>query len=73
MLESGEHETVKAGAHGLLGALAAVCLAYNVAAWVTRRERHLAINAVIYAALVGLEVRQVARHLEASCRETQRS
>ena len=72
VLASGEHEPLKAAVHGLLGGLAAVCLAYNAAAWVTRRERHLAINSVIYAALTGLEVWQAKRHMEAICRQTQR-
>ncbi len=64
MLAAGEHEDVKAGVHIALGTLALMCVAYNTAAWLTRREKHLAFNAVIYAALLGLELQQVRRHLE---------
>jgi hypothetical protein len=36
---------------------------YNVAAWMRRRERHLAINALVYAALTAWEQQHVAHHL----------
>jgi hypothetical protein len=38
---------------------------YNAAAWLARREQHLAVNAVLYTALTAWEQLQVARHLEA--------
>jgi hypothetical protein len=38
---------------------------YNAAAWLARREQHLAVNAVLYAALTAWEQQQVAHHLEA--------
>jgi hypothetical protein len=37
--------------------------AYNAAAWVRRRQSHLAINATIYIAAVFWEQRHVAHHL----------
>jgi hypothetical protein len=37
--------------------------AYNAAAWVRRRQSHLAINATIYVAAVFWEQRHVAHHL----------
>jgi hypothetical protein len=43
--------------------VAALCGIYNAAAWLSRRERHLAVNAVLYAALVVFERRHVAHHL----------
>ena len=43
--------------------LAAICGLYNAAAWLSRREQHLAINTVIYAALIALEQRHVAHHI----------
>jgi hypothetical protein len=41
---------------------------YNAAAWINRRERHLAVNALIYGFGVAWERRLVARHL-ATCRQ----
>jgi len=40
---------------------------YNAAAWFRRRERHLAVNAVLYAALTLWERQHVSHHL-AECR-----
>jgi hypothetical protein len=47
---------------------------YNAAAWLAR-EQHLAVNAVLYAALTAWEQVQVAHHLEALrlCQEASRS
>lgn len=56
---------MKMGVHaGALG-LALVCGAYNAAAWLSRRERHLAVNTVLYAALALWEQQHVAHHLAA--------
>lgn len=63
-LRAGEHEAIKAGVHIVLGTLAAVCTVYNAAAWLYRRESHLAVNAVAYGLLTALEVAQVQRHTE---------
>ena len=65
-LRAGELEPVKLGVHAVLGALAAVCTAYNAAAFIYRREPHLAVNAVAYALLTALETQQIERHREAS-------
>src|SRR5882762_1435267 len=48
MLDSGACEPMKAAVHGVLMATVAVCAAYNTAAWIKRRQPHLAINAVVY-------------------------
>lgn len=64
MIHPGEHEAVKAGVHGLGGLFAAVCLAYNVAAWCERKKPHLARNAVFYAGLTIWECVKVVHHLE---------
>lgn len=65
MLECGNCEPLKAGVHGAVLALAAVCAAFNTAAWLKRRERHRAINAILYAVTVWWERSQVTRHLTA--------
>jgi hypothetical protein len=65
VLESGRCEPLKATVHGVLLMTAAVCAAYNAAAWLRRRQRHLAINAVIYSAAVYWESVHVAHHLAA--------
>jgi len=63
ILKCGNCEELKIGVHaGALG-LFAVMGIYNAAAWMARRERHLAINAVIYAALIAWERQHVAHHL----------
>lgn len=61
--QSGKCETTKAVIHGALGVLSAGCFAYNLAAFAWRRKRHLAFNAVVYGALLALEVKQVRHHL----------
>ena len=63
LTRSGEHEYLKAGVHGLLLAVGAVCVTYNVTAWSWRREKHLAVNVALYGGLVGWEVYQIWRHL----------
>lgn len=60
---AGEAEYAKAAVHGVLLAAAGVCAAYNGIAWLYRRERHLAANAVIYTSIVSLEVKKVLHHL----------
>ena len=65
ILNPGHCEPFKAGVHGVLLATAAVCAAYNAAAWLKRRQRHLAVNFVIYSAAVLFERRHVRQHLAA--------
>src|SRR5438477_4122581 len=63
LLNCGSCEELKIGVHaGALG-LAVIMGAYNAAAWLSRREQHLAINAVLYAALTAWEQKHVAHHL----------
>jgi hypothetical protein len=63
MLDNGQCEPLKAAVHGVLMATVSVCAAYNTAAWLKRRQRHLAINAVIYSAAVWWERCHVLHHL----------
>lgn len=62
ILESGSREVGKAAVHGMALSLALVMGAYNAAAWLQRRQRHLAFNAGIYAALVFFEYQHVCHH-----------
>src|SRR5690242_13073379 len=66
MLNNGECEPAKAAVHGVLMATVALCAAYNTAAWIKRRQTHLAINAVVYTAAVFWERCHVVHHLS-SC------
>jgi hypothetical protein len=61
-LDSGTFEGVKVGVHGAALGLAAVMCLYNAAAWLQRRERHLAINAIVYGSAIILERKHVAHH-----------
>jgi hypothetical protein len=63
VLKCGNCEELKLGVHGLSLGLAAVCGLYNAAAWLARREQHLAVNTVLYAALIVFEQRHVAHHI----------
>ena len=62
-LHCGNCEPLKAGVHATAFGLFCVMGAYNVAAWLRRRERHLAVNAIVYAALTAWEQRHVAHHM----------
>lgn len=62
IFENGHSEPLKSAVHAALGTLALVCLGYNCIAFGLRRERHLAINAVLYLGLVVVEKRQVQSH-----------
>ena len=63
VLKCGNCEELKLGVHGLTLGLAALCGLYNAAAWLTRREPHLAVNTVLYTALIIFEQRHVAHHI----------
>jgi hypothetical protein len=65
VLNSGNCERMKAGVHGVALATAAVCGGYNIGAWLIRRERHLAVNALIYSAATIWEIAHVRHHLAA--------
>jgi hypothetical protein len=62
-LEPGSCEALKASVHAAAFGLAIVMGVYNAAAWLRRRETHLAINTVLYAALTAWEQKNVAHHL----------
>jgi len=42
---------------------ALVCASYNLAAWIVRRQRHLAVNTLLYTAAVIWETQHVRHHL----------
>jgi hypothetical protein len=63
VLKCGNCEELKLGVHGLTLGLAVVCGLYNAAAWLSRREQHLAVNTVLYAALIAFEQRHVSHHI----------
>jgi hypothetical protein len=63
VLKCGNCEELKLGVHATALGLAALCGLYNAAAWLSRREQHLALNALMYAALVAVEQRHVAHHI----------
>jgi len=63
VLQCGSCEPLKLGVHGAALGLAVVMGAYNAAAWLSRREHHLAVNTVLYAALIAFEHRHVAHHV----------
>jgi hypothetical protein len=54
----------------VLMATVALCAAYNTAAWIKRRQTHLAINAVVYTAAVWWERCHVIHHLRSCSRES---
>jgi hypothetical protein len=62
IFDKGSHEGIKLTVHAALGALALLACGYNSIALLRRGERHLAANAVVYGALVALEVRKVGHH-----------
>jgi hypothetical protein len=55
-------EPLKLGVHAAALGLAAVMGAYNAAAWMTRRDAHLAINTFLYTAMILWEQKHVAHH-----------
>jgi len=63
VLKCGSCEPLKAAVHATALGLAAIMGLYNAAAWLSRRQRHLAVNAVLYAALTAWEQKHVAHHL----------
>jgi hypothetical protein len=65
ILHSGNNEPLKASVHGVAMGTAALCAAYNLAAWLTRprRQIHLAINTLLYTAIVVWEAQHVRHHL----------
>jgi hypothetical protein len=63
ILKCGSCEPLKLGVHASAFGLAMVMGVYNAAAWLSRREPHLAVNAVLYAVLTAWETEHVRHHL----------
>ena len=63
IVQCGNCEPLKATVHGAALGLAALCAAYNFAAWLTRQQRHLAVNTLLYSAVVAWEATHVRHHL----------
>jgi len=63
ILQSGNCEPLKASVHAVALGTAALCAAYNLAAWLTRRQTHLAVNTLLYTAVVVWEAQHVRHHL----------
>ena len=70
VLQRGSCEPLKAGIHATALGLFALMGLYNAAAWMSRRQRHLAVNAILYSALTVWERTHVERHLN-ECRRCQ--
>lgn len=68
-LKAGEGEVLKGAVHAAVCGLALVCGVYNAAAWVTRRERHLGVNAFLYAGLAIWEAVHVQHHHHRASKE----
>ncbi len=63
VLQCGSCERLKAGVHATALGLAALMGLYNAAAWLSRRQPHLAVNTVLYIALTAWEQQHVSHHL----------
>jgi hypothetical protein len=63
ILDVGTCEPLKAVIHSAALGLCALMGLYNAAAWLKRRQTHLAVNAVIYLAATYWEQRHVAQHI----------
>lgn len=63
ILQCGNCEPLKASVHAIAMGTAALCAAYNLAAWLTRRQMHLGVNTILYTAVVLWEVQHVKHHL----------
>ena len=63
ILQCGNCEHLKLGVHASAFGLAAIMGLYNAAAWLSRREMHLAIYTVLYVALPASEREHVLHRL----------
>ncbi len=61
--QSGVAESVKGGVHVAMLVGAVCCASYNAAAFWYRRERHNAVNLLVYSALILIELQHVRRHV----------
>ena len=55
-------ERFKGGYHGAIGILAIGACAYNLLAWLHRKDRHLAVNVAIYGSLTAYEIHLIGHH-----------
>ena len=67
LFPKGEQEAFKLLVHLGLLSLGVTCMLYSVGAFLSRRERHLAVNAGSYIGLTIWEVYQINRHWETMC------
>lgn len=65
LLQCGNCERLKIATHGAALLIATVCGAYNLAAWLVRRQSHLAVNATVYGAAIVWEVGHIRHHIAA--------
>lgn len=65
LLDSGRCEPLKACVHTAALIIAGLCATYNTAAWLKRRQPHLAVNAIVYLTAVWWERCHVMHHLAA--------
>jgi hypothetical protein len=63
ILQCGNCEPLKASVHGVAMGTAALCAAYNFAAWLARRQTHLAVNTILYSMMVAWEATHVRHHV----------
>jgi hypothetical protein len=63
ILDVGSCEPLKASIHGAALGLCVLMGVYNAAAWLKRRQSHLAINAIVYLAGTYWEHCHVAHHI----------
>ncbi len=73
LLDSGSCEGFKGCVHGAALGLVVLMGLYNAAAWLRRRERHLAINTVLYSAVTIWEYQHVKHHRAAVLRPSRRA
>ena len=62
ILSKGSDEIYKGVLHAYLAGVLTVIGSYNLAAYLTRKDRHLLTNAIIYTVAVGWEIHQTWTH-----------
>ena len=72
ILKQGACEPFKALVHGASLGLCALIGLYNAAAWINRRDRHLAVNTAVYLMACAWECRLVVHHVDACAAERSR-
>ena len=71
LFDPGDSEHFKGGFHAVLGLLALGACGYNAIAFARRKEAHLAVNMILYGAIVALEVTHVNHHRQHAKAETE--